>query len=280
MPTFGVLEPRPLYEDVEAPSPAIACMQLQDPMLEAAQQNVFEHLDFHPMAIRSAFTHENMVKMAHNFVPGTPLPDAPSYVPLSSREKFDRFLRSTHSIDTFVGAGFDSLYSQATGAYPQFGGGMEGYGRRYGAALAGAEAGAFFGKFLFPTLMHQDPRYFPSHQNDISNRLAYAASRVLITRSDDGRNVLNTSLIMSELAQAALSNTYIPYRNESVSGTLENAAASLGGVAQDYILKEFWPDIKAFLNKHQPHQVRDLRDRWDNPSPASTPNGGTAVASR
>jgi hypothetical protein len=249
-------------------------MQVQNAVLATeVQQNVFEHLDFHPAAIKSAFTHENMMKMAHNFVPGTSLPDAPSYVPLSSRQKFDRFLHSTYSTDTWEGAVFDSLYSQATGAYPEFGGGMAGYGKRYGAALAGAEAGAFFGKFLFPTLMHQDPRYFPSRQNDISDRLAYAASRVLITRSDDGRNVLNSSLIMSALAQAALSNAYIPYRNESVSGTLENAAASLGGVAQDYILKEFWPDIKAFLTKHQPHQVQHMRERWDNSFPSN--NAGT-----
>jgi hypothetical protein len=280
--TTTFLAERSLLEYVEAPpSNTLLCMQFADPMTAEIQQNVFDHLDFHPAAIRSAFTHENIVKMAHNFVPGQSLPDAPSYVPLSSRQKFDRFQRSTHSVDTLVGAGFDSLYSQATGAYPQFGGGMGGYGRRYSAALAGAEAGAFFGKFLFPTLLHQDPRYFPSHQNDISNRLAYAASRVLITRSDDGRNVLNTSLILSELMQAALSNAYIPYRNETVSGTLENAAASLGSVAQDYILKEFWPDIKGFLGKHQPARVRRIRERWDEPSPKQNVNNGSvAIASR
>ena len=61
---------------------------------------------------------------------------------------------------------------------PRFGGGMEGYGKRLGASVAGSEAGAFFSGFLFPTLLHQDPRYFPSHQYDISQRLAYAASRV------------------------------------------------------------------------------------------------------
>ena len=75
---------------------------------------------------------------------------------------------------------------------------------------------------------------------------------MLITRSDDGRNVLNTSLIFSQLAQAALANAYLPYRNETVSSTLENVAASLGSVAQDCVLKEFWPDIKGFLPQHHP----------------------------
>jgi hypothetical protein len=140
---------------------------------------------------------------------------------------------------------------------------MGGYGKRYAAALAGAEAGGFFGRFLFPTLLHQDPRYFPSHQNDISDRMAYAASRVFITRSDDGRNVFNSSLILTVLTTTALSNAYLPYRNETVPGTLENAAACLGSVAQTYILKEFWPDIREFLGHHEPAKVRRWKQRWD-----------------
>ena len=217
--------------------------------------------------------------MAQNFNPSYRLPDAPPYTPLSSREKFDRFLRSAHSTDTWLGAVFDSLYSQATGAYPEFGGGMGGYGKRYGAAIAGAEAGNFFGRFLYPTLLHQDPWYFPSHQNGITNRLAYAASRVLITRSDDGRNVFNSSFILSELTQAALSNAYIPYRNETVSGTLENAAASLGSVAQAYILNEFWPDIKEFLGKHQPGPLRRLHEKWDDSTSPMSKNALTKLRS-
>ena len=48
-------------------------------------------------AIKGTFSHDNMVKMARNFVPGQPLPDAPAYVPLTSRQKFDTFLQHIHS---------------------------------------------------------------------------------------------------------------------------------------------------------------------------------------
>jgi hypothetical protein len=223
---------------------------------EAYSSNVFDHLDFSAAAIKSAFTHENLVKMGRNFVPGQPLPDAPSYVPLTTRQKFDRFLHYSHSGGFAFDVLSDSLYSQATGAYPRFGGGMEGYGKRLGASVAGAEAGAFFGGFLFPTLLHQDPRYFPSRQYDISQRLAYAASRVIIGRSDSGRNVFNSSLILSQFVQSALSNAYIPYRNETVPGTIENALANLGGIAEWNILTEFWPDIKTFFSRHEPKLLR------------------------
>jgi hypothetical protein len=250
-----------LQQAPEFTSSDIACTQAAAPRL--LNRNAFDRLNFSSSAVKSIFTHENMVKMARNFVPGQPLPDSPGYVRLTARDKFDMFLRRSYSPDIFSSAIFDSLYSQATGAYPSFGGGMEGYGKRLGVSMAGSEAAAFFGRFLFPTLLHQDPRYFPSRREDTSDRLAYAASRAFIGRSDDGRSVINSSVILSQFVEAALSNAYVPYRTESVSGTVENALAGLGGVIQSNILNEFWPDIRTFLTRHEPKSMRQLEDRWD-----------------
>jgi hypothetical protein len=212
----------------------------------------FSRAQFSRASLKASFQHDNLVKMARNFVPGQPLPDAPSYRPLTAKQKFDLYLRSTHS----VGMGFsimaDALIAQASGAWPRLDEGWTGFGQRLGVSAAGEETAAFVSGFLFPTLFHQDPRYFRSHQTRIIDRLAYAASRVVIGRSDDGRTVINTSAISGQFVQAAISNAYIPYRNESVSGTIENALTGLSGVAQAQILNEFWPDIKEFLTQHTP----------------------------
>ncbi len=234
--------------------PAAVCIQAGPVMAVEAEMSsyAFSKAQFSRAALKASFQHDNLVKMAHNFMPGQPLPDAPSYVPLTTRQKFDLYLRSTHSVDMGVSILADSLISQTTGAYPQFGGGMEGFGKRMGVSAAGEEAASFFSGFVFPTLFHQDPRYFRSHQTRIVDRLAYAASRVIIGRSDDGRNVINFSAISGQFVQAAVSNAYVPYRNESVSGTLENALAGLSGVAQAQILNEFWPDMKRFVLSHTP----------------------------
>jgi hypothetical protein len=232
------------------------CTQALTPLMaDRPSDYAFGRLQFNSAAIKGTFRHENLVKMARNFVPGQPLPDAPTYVPLTSKQKFDAFVRNTHTVGFAAGVLIDSAISEASGAYPRFGGGMAGYGQRLGAAAAGEGSAAFFSGFVFPTLLHQDPRYFRSRQNDISDRLAYAASRVLIGRSDSGHNVINASAILSQFVQAAVSNAYIPYRNESVSGTLENAVAGLGAVAQANILNEFWPDIKEFLSRHNPESL-------------------------
>lgn len=256
-----------LYEGALPRGPANVCTQALPPVLAAHHSEyAFDHLQFTAAAFKSAFRHDNMVKMARNFVPGQPFPDAPSYVPLSSRQKFDLFVHRAHSFETISGAIIDSLTAQATGAYPSFGGGMAGYGKRLGASTAGAESATFFGTFALPALLHQDPRYFRSQQTDISQRLAYAASRVVIGRSDSGRSVVNTSLILSEFVQAAVSNAYIPYRRETVPGTIENALTGLGSVAQARILNEFWPDIMMFLTRHEPARVHHWHEKWNSSS--------------
>lgn len=250
-----------LYEATAPQMQEAVCTQALAPLLsDRPSDYAFGRLQFSSTAIKGAFRHENIVKMARNFVPGQPLPDAPSYVPLTSQQKFEAFVRNTHTVGFAAGVLIDSAISEASGAYPRFGGGMAGYGQRLGAAAAGEGSAAFFGGFVFPTLLHQDPRYFRSRQNDISDRLAYAASRVLIGRSDSGHNVINTSVILSQFVQAAVSNAYIPYRNESVSGTIENAVAGLGAVAQADILNEFWPDIREFFFRHNPESLLRRRD--------------------
>ena len=207
----------------------------------------FDRAQFSAAAMKASFSHDNMVKMARNFVPGQPLPDAPDYHPLTPRQKFQAFLNNSHSAGMGVSILSDTLISHATGAYPRLNPGMRGLGERMGISAAGAETAAFIGGFVYPTLFHQDPRYFPSHQHGIMNRLAYAASRAFIGRSDDGRSVINSSVIASQFTQAALANIYVPYRNETVSGTIENALTGLSGVVEGEVLNEFWPDITEFV---------------------------------
>ena len=65
------------------------------------------------------------------------LPDAPSvYVPLSGHDKFKLFLRRTYSPYTFVTAAAEATWAQMWAQWPDYGGGMPGWGKRFGATLA------------------------------------------------------------------------------------------------------------------------------------------------
>jgi len=69
--------------------------------------------------------------------------------PLSARCKFSLFLRTTYSPYAFASAGFGATWAQATGQWPHYGGGMQGWGKRFGATLANTESRRFIQTFAF-----------------------------------------------------------------------------------------------------------------------------------
>ena len=191
------------------------------------------------------------------------VPDAPSYTRLSTRDKFHIFAKQTYSPYTFAGAAFDAGWAQVSDDWPGYGQGMEGYGKRYGALMADREAGAFFQSFLLPSIFHQDPRYFrmgPSR--GILGRATYAASRVFITRDDDGHNAFNTSLVLGTLIVKGLTNAYYPVPQRGFSDTASRFGGSLLSSAQTDVLREFWPDITRIFRKHEPDRMKRLEDRF------------------
>ncbi len=237
-----------LYDAALLPTTGAVCTQaVMRAVVMPLSDYAFDHEQFTAAALKAAFSHDNMVAMARDFKPGQPLPNAPGYHPLTTREKLKAFLDNTHSAGMGVSILSDGLISQATGAYPRVDPGWGGFGERMAISTMGAESAAFIGGFVYPTLFHQDPRYFPSHEHGIFNRMAYAVSRAVIGRSDSGFSVINTSVIASQFTEAAISNFYVPYRTESVSGTIENALTGLAGVAEGHIIDEFWPDITEFV---------------------------------
>ena len=191
------------------------------------------------------------------------VPNAPSYTRLSTRDKFRIFARQTYSPYTFAGAAFDAGWAQLNDDWPGYGQGMEGYGKRYGALMADREAGVFFQSFLLPSILHQDPRYFrmgPS--SGVVKRATYAASRVFITRDDDGHNAFNTSLVLGTLIVKALTNAYYPVPQRGFSETGNRFGGSLLSSAQTNVIREFWPDITRIFRKHEPDSMKRLEDRF------------------
>jgi len=178
------------------------------------------------------------------------LPADAKYVPLTAREKFQIFARSTYSPYTFLSAAFDAGWAEVTGDSREYGWGPDGYGRRYGAALADSESGIFFGRFLFPVLYKQDSRYFRKGKGAVIRRFLYAASRVVITRNDQGESVANMSNVCGTLSASALSNAYYPENRRGVERTFVRMANGLASEAETNLFREFWPDIRQrFLPK-------------------------------
>jgi hypothetical protein len=189
------------------------------------------------------------------------LSQAPLYVPLDRQAKFALFTERISSPTTFLSAAFDAGYSHVTGDWKAYGQGADGYGKRYGATLADAEARSFFQSFLMPSLFHQDPRYYSSRKTRFLSRVAYAVTRVVVTRSDSGKDTFNSSLLAGTVLSKTLTNVYYPRPERGFEPTTSRIGGALLGDIQTNLLLEFGPDIKRFFRKHEPDKLKRLQDR-------------------
>jgi hypothetical protein len=204
-----------------------------------------------------------MKAVPSNFIasPGN-LPDAPTaYVPLSRRCKFELVMRQTYSPYTFASAAFDATWAQMSAQWPQYGGGMQGWGKRLGATLADVESRRFIQTFVLASVLHEDPRYFPSGKNGPVARAWYAATRVLITRDDYGRNVFNQAEFLGASFTSSLQDAYYPRPDRTFGATMDRFLGSLSSDATTNILKEFTPDLKRLFHKHCPQSIQRFEAR-------------------
>ncbi|HEY7792342.1 MAG TPA: hypothetical protein VIC33_17655, partial [Vicinamibacterales bacterium] len=184
------------------------------------------------------------------FVPAYKVEYGKNVPPLTPREKFSEFLESTYDP---LGLSFSAgetlvLEHSPTDGFCGYGHGIGGYAECYGAARLDANVSGFFGDFLFPVWMHQDPRYFRLGRGSIGLRILYAISRVFATRSDTTRHaVFDGSALAGTALAGVMSNLYYPQADRGLGLTMSRIAIDLGGTATFNLAAEFWEDIKTKL---------------------------------
>jgi hypothetical protein len=147
-------------------------------------------------------------------------------------------------------------YHEARDDDPGFGWGIEGYGKRSGAAYLDAFTGNMLGNGVLPALLHQDPRYFRLGHGTIRHRLLYSVATNVICKHDNTHKwEPNYSNIGGNIIGGAISNLYYPPSSGSGVGlTFSNGfiVTAEGGLGS--IFDEFWPDIsRKFLHKDPTH---------------------------
>lgn len=172
--------------------------------------------------------------------------------PIATKQKFTIAVKDTFDYPSYVLAAVFSGISQLDDSNPSFGQGLKGYARRYGSAVADQDLGNFMTEAIFPSMLHQDPRYFRKVNGSVLGRLGYAATRVLVARSDAGKWEFNASEIIGNGAVASIGNLYYPDAR-GFGPTMQRMSTQIGTDAISQILKEFWPDVKRkFANKREP----------------------------
>jgi hypothetical protein len=173
--------------------------------------------------------------------------------PLTSGQKFELAVQFFNPY-TFVFVGVEAGFNQASNTPKEYGQGAEGYAKRYGAEFADGLTDAIFTTGVYPSLLHQDPRYYRLGDGGFSHRTGYAVSRILVTRQDSGRKALNFSEILGSFTSSSLAMTYYPASEKDFSHVARRACVEFGFDAGFNLVKEFYPDIqrKFFGKKRNP----------------------------
>lgn len=170
------------------------------------------------------------------------------YMPLSSREKFRIASRETFDPGTLILSGLFAGESQLTKSSPSFGQGPSGYARYYAASYGDFVIGNFMTEAVYPSVFHQDPRYFRRETGSTLSRLGYAVQQIFWTRSDAGRGQFNFSEILGNSTSVAISNAYYP-DNRTSAEAASRLGIQIGVDVAGNILKEFSPELNRLFSR-------------------------------
>lgn len=263
---MGVLNTTTIFAGVIAPLMLLPVSMLAQGAAEAVQPVAAEA----PAVAAAAEAPVNVVPAARALLPGEAgshvdkrafgvLPnyrtadDSVPFAPITAKQKFT--IAEKDSIDgpSYAIAAFFSSISQINNSNPSFGQGLKGYARRYASGLADQDIGNFMTEAIYPTLLHEDPRYFRKVHGSTMGRALYAASRVLVTKTDKGNWTVNAAELLGNGSVAAIGFAYYP-DGRTFPDTMQRMWSQIGTDAISNVLKEFWPDIKQhFVKKHQQH---------------------------
>jgi hypothetical protein len=160
--------------------------------------------------------------------------------PLSSGQKYRlAWKTSVDPISIAISAGIAGV-EQSQNVFSGYGPGAKGYAKRFGAVYADGFVGTFLADAVFPSLLHQDPRYFYKGTGSIRSRALFAIASVVLCKGDNGHWQPNYSNVLGNLAAAGISNVYYPASDrEGAELTVRNSLIGTGAGAVGALFQEF-----------------------------------------
>jgi hypothetical protein len=179
-------------------------------------------------------------------------PSLTDYKPLTAGGKFKVAAQDSFDRGTLVQAVVFGAENQLTNSNRSFGQGTAGFARYVGASYGDFVIDNYMTEAVFPSLLHQDPRYFRRGTGGVWSRLIYAIGQTAwTTHNDSGRAQFNYSEWLGTSAAVAISDAYYADRR-TASDNVSQLGLQIGVDAAGNILKEFYPDmLRKFGHKRQ-----------------------------
>jgi len=130
---------------------------------------------------------------------------------------------------------------------------------------------------VYSSILHQDPRFYQSSKGGFWRRTGYAATRIVVTRSDSGHSQFNYSEVFGSATAATIStysyhprstflstptnpHMFVP-SDRTFSHVLSTWQTQLTLDTITIMVKEFWPDIHRAMS----HKSKNAKEAGAQP---------------
>ena len=131
----------------------------------------------------------------------------------------------------------------AANSHTAYGPGFRGWAKLSGTNFTQDMTGEFFGTFLIPSLVHQDPHYHRMPTASVPRRVFHCVAQIAWTQGDNGRGMINYADLGGFAIDDAISNLYVPGQQTRFSASAERYAIGLALAPTDNFVTEFLPDV-------------------------------------
>jgi hypothetical protein len=167
--------------------------------------------------------------------------------PQTPKQKLTLAAKNSFDYSSFLIAGIQAGISMSGNSYPEFHQGVKGYGQYYWHTLADTASENFFVGGLGPIAFHQDSRFYTLGHGGFRKRSWYAATRVLVTRRDNGNETFNFSEVIGSGASAGLSTLWYPKRYQTWTKVGQKWLTSDLIDCFNFWWKEWWPTANKYV---------------------------------
>jgi len=159
---------------------------------------------------------------------------------LTVREKYALAYQRIVSFQMPLKAVVISGFELAAGTGPDFpSNGWSAFGTRVGYNALSISATTFISTALVPSLVHQDPRYFPLGRGPVGSRIGWAVRSEFVGFGDDGHTMPNYANLVGLGLSSILADAYLPRSSVGVRNTVEAYGIRLSAGLGLNVAREF-----------------------------------------
>jgi hypothetical protein len=158
------------------------------------------------------------------------------------------YVKAAYGPGSLLGKAAMSGLAQWRDDPPEWGQGMEGYGRRFASRVGQSTVDNSI-RFGVGAALREDPRYFPSERKGVLPRLGHALASTFVTRTDSGGRTFAVSRFAGTLGSAFASNTWHPAGEDDTYHAFGRAGITLALDTGMNVVREFWPDVRRVFHR-------------------------------